>query len=99
MSKYKVGRNTKEIVYKGKVYIVPKDAYITKDGKLANASSKTLVGDAPPTLAERLGIGERFFGLFQKEEKNKGGFIKKRNGHTDFRKGGMVLNTANNLKK
>ena len=99
MGKYTVGSNTKEIVYKGKLYRVPKEAYITKDGKLANASSKTLVGDAPPTLAEKLGLGERFFGLFQKEEKNKGGFIKKRNGHTDFRKGGMVLNTANNIKK
>ena len=32
--------------------------------------------------------------------KNKGGFInKKRTGHTDMRKGGMVLSTANNRKK
>ena len=91
MGKYTVGSNTKEIVYKGKLYRVPKEAYITKDGKLAKASTKTLIGDAPPTLAEKLGLGDLF--------KNKGGFIKKRNGHRDFRKGGMVLNTANNLKK
>ena len=92
MATYTVGSNSKEIVYKGKLWRVPKDAEIDeKTGKLKNARGATIVGPAPPTLAERLGIGHLF--------KSKGGFIKKRNGHTDFRKGGMVLNTANNIKK
>ena len=84
---------TKEIVYKGKVYEVNKAAYINDDGKLANASSKKLIGDAPPSLLEQIG-----FGLSSLFKKNKGGMIRKRTGHTDFRKGGMVINTTDNRK-
>ncbi len=78
---------TKEIVYKGKVYEVNKAAYINDEGKLANASSKKLIGDAPPSLLEQIGFGVA--SLF----KNKGGSISK-----DYRKGGMVLKTTNNKR-
>ena len=78
---------TKEIVYKGKVYAVNKSAYINKDGKLANASSKTLLGDAPLSLLEQISFGVA--SMF----KNKGGIISK-----DYRKGGMVINTTNNRR-
>jgi len=78
---------TKEIVYKGKVYAVNKSAYINKDGKLANASSKTLLGDATPSLLEQIGFGVASF------FKNKGGSISK-----DYRKGGMVLKTTDNKR-
>ena len=80
-----MGKYTKEVEWKGYIYEVDKDARVTDKG-IANTKTKKLVGKAPKSLLQKIGWGG-----------NKGGLSVKK--HLDFRKGGMVMNTTNKIKR
>ena len=61
----------------------------------------TLEGVASSVAAGLSKLGDRILGKKKKKNivgRSKGGIIRKRTGHTDFRKGGMVLKTTNNRR-
>lgn len=49
-------------------------------------------------LGKRIMGGNKKGSIADRTGRNKGGMIRKRIGHTDFRKGGMVVNTVDNRK-
>jgi len=54
--------------------------------------AKEVAAETGETIAEAFERVKKGVGL------NEGGMPRKRTGHTDFRKGGMVLNTTNNKR-